>query len=224
MKKRILAVLVVAFLAGAGWTGAQYTSKIVREQGGDKMVVLSGGEVEVQSGATLDVQSGSTFTLAGATTVSGTWVRAAQEFQYGSDAKVGATAGCAVAAGTNVGRMATCPASQSAVTLVVILDGLRVGDTITAFRIAGQIESAGNTVTVDADLRKLTTAAADLTDASVATITQVSVTADTILNATKTGLSSVVGNNERYYILITVTTGAATDVDFSHVSVTVTQG
>lgn len=38
-----------------------YNTSVYREQGGNKMVVASGGEVEVQSGGTLDVQAGSTF-------------------------------------------------------------------------------------------------------------------------------------------------------------------
>jgi len=35
-----------------------YQPKVYREQGGDKTVVATGGEIEVQSGATLDLQSG----------------------------------------------------------------------------------------------------------------------------------------------------------------------
>ncbi|HYE20972.1 MAG TPA: hypothetical protein VEA69_21175 [Tepidisphaeraceae bacterium] len=44
-----------------------YQPKVYREQGGDKMIVASGGEIEVKSGGTLDVQAGSTLTLAGKT-------------------------------------------------------------------------------------------------------------------------------------------------------------
>lgn len=40
-----------------------YQPKVYREQGGDKLVVASGGEIEVQSGGTLDLQAGSTVGL-----------------------------------------------------------------------------------------------------------------------------------------------------------------
>lgn len=42
-----------------------YTPKIYREQGAEKMVVASGGEIEVQSGGTLDIESGGSFKIAG---------------------------------------------------------------------------------------------------------------------------------------------------------------
>jgi hypothetical protein len=37
-----------------------YTPKTYRTNGGDKMVVASGGELEVQSGGTVDIQAGAT--------------------------------------------------------------------------------------------------------------------------------------------------------------------
>jgi len=40
-----------------------YVTKIYREEGGDKMVVASGGEIELRSGATLDVQDGASVNL-----------------------------------------------------------------------------------------------------------------------------------------------------------------
>lgn len=232
MKNRMFACVLAVLLAFSAFTaGAQYNTLVYMEQGGAKLVAESGGEVEVRSGGTLDVQSGATATLAGTinlsgtVTQSGTFSRTGQEFQFGSDAKVGATSGWVVAAATDVGRMATLPASQSASTLVVIIDGLRVGDIITGIRVVGQIESAGGTVTLDASLRSLTAAAADLTDAAVTGggITQVSVTADSIVNATKTGIAETVAANKKYYILITGTTAGSTDIDLMGVSVTVTQ-
>lgn len=134
----------------------------------------------------------------------------------GSRAKVGGTPGFVVAAATNVGRMATCPASQSGSTLVVHVDGLKKGDIIEGFGVLGQIESAGGAVTLDAELRKVTPAAADIADASVGSITQVSVTADTAIssaNAEKLGLDEEVTGGEAYYVLITATTAGSTDVD-----------
>ena len=138
-------------------------------------------------------------------------------------AKVGATSGWTVGGGAvDKGRLATCAASQTAATLVVPVMGLQVGDTIEGFYLQGQIESAGNTVTLGANLRKMTVAAADMTDASVASMTQISKTADSTVNeanSAKTGLVEVVGNDESFYVLLTATTGASTDIDLAAVVV-----
>ena len=138
-------------------------------------------------------------------------------------AKVGATAGWVVAAGDNLALMATLPASQTGSTLVVPVTGLKVGDVITAFSVVGQIEAtSGGTVTVDADLRKLTAAAADVADASLGSITQVSVTADAIISASKTlATPETVGADETFYVLVTATTGASTDIALQGVTLTV---
>lgn len=136
-------------------------------------------------------------------------------------AKVGATSGWAVNAADNIAYLATCPASQTASTLVVPVSGLLVGDKITAFSVVGQIESAGNTVTLDADLRKHTAAAADPSDASVGSITQISVTADTAVATSKTGLSETVAADETFYVLLTATTGASTDIALMGITLTV---
>jgi hypothetical protein len=138
-------------------------------------------------------------------------------------AKVGATAGWTFGAGDNIGRLAVLPAGQTAATLVVPVHGLPVGSKIIAFNLLGQIESAGNAATLDASLRKLTVAAADLTDASVEAMTQISVTADTavgVANGLKT-LTAVetVDQDDSFYILITGTTAASTDIDLAAVVV-----
>lgn len=141
-------------------------------------------------------------------------------------AKAGATAGWVVAAGANT-ALVTCPASQTGATLVVPINGLKVGDTITGFHLVGQIESAGGTVTVDADLRKHTAAAADVSDASVGAITQLSVTADAIMSASNTrkaSLSEVVAADETFYVLLTATTAALTDIALQGVALEVTEG
>jgi len=142
------------------------------------------------------------------------------------NAKAGATAGWVMAGATNLPN-ATLPASQTNSTLVVPIIGLNVGDTINAFSVGGQIESAGGTVTMTADLRKMTNAAADNADASVANDTLgAGVTADTILSAANlggSGLAEVVGADESFYMLITGTTAAVTDIDLTHVTVTVTR-
>lgn len=140
-------------------------------------------------------------------------------------AKAGTTAGFVVAVGDNK-ALVTCPANSTASTLVVPIPRLKVGDIITSFYLDGQIESAGGTVTVDADLRVMTAAAADVTDASVGSITQLSVIADTVMssaNTAKSSLSQTVAAGESYYVLITATTGAATDIALQNVAVVITE-
>lgn len=131
----------------------------------------------------------------------------------------GATGTWSVANDTGI---ATCAASQTAATFCIPLS-LKQGDIITGFKISGQLESAGNTATVDADLRATTAAAADLTDASIGAITQISKTADYKIADSKTGLNHTVISGNSYYVLVTVTTAAATDVALQGVEVTVTE-
>lgn len=150
-------------------------------------------------------------------------IRSSQERLVGTRAKVGGTAGWTVAAADDLPYMGTVAASQTAATLVVPIDGLKVGETITGFKVVAQIESGGNTVTLDADLRKITNAAAEPTDGSVGAITQVSATEDTAVAAEKTGLTEVVAATETFYILLTATTAASTDIILLGLTVTVTE-
>lgn len=147
----------------------------------------------------------------------------ASEFtmQIATRAKVGGTAGWVVGAANNLPYLATMAASQTAGTLVLPIDGLRVGDTIKSFKVIAQIESAGGTVTLDAALRAVTNVAAEPTDASIGAITQVSVTADTAVASEKTGLTEVVTSGKSYYLLLTGTTAASTDIILQHCEVTV---
>lgn len=129
--------------------------------------------------------------------------------------KVGGTAGWVVGAASNI-NLATCPASQTGSKLVIPVTGLKVGDRISGFHLVGQIESAGGAVTLDADLRKHTAAAADVSDASVGSMTQLSVSADTIISATNAikqiTTGEVVGEDETFYLVLTATTAASTDI------------
>lgn len=156
----------------------------------------------------------------------GDFVRTGRTRIINTEAKIGATSGWTLGGGTvDTGLMATMAASQTAGTLVVPIPGLHVGDTITGFHLIGQIESASGAVTLDADLRKMTAAAADVTDASVDTMTQISVTADTAItsaNSAVTGLSEVVAADETFYLLLTGTTAASTDIALQGVALTVT--
>lgn len=144
--------------------------------------------------------------------------------------KVGATAGWVITGGTNI-ALATLPASQTGSTLVIPILGLEVGDTIQSIEVHGQVESAGNAVTVAADLRKAKSdAAGGHTDSSVeANATLVNaVTADTLLDATS-GLitvspEAVVDDDEVYYLLLTGTTLGSTDVEISNIVVNIVRG
>jgi hypothetical protein len=130
----------------------------------------------------------------------------------------GATAGW-TSGGGNTGS-SKCAASSTAATFVVPVDGLKVGDVIKGYTVYGQIEGDG-AVTLDVDLRRLTAAAADLTDASIGAITQVGTSVDAIINASKTGLSEVVGAGESFYFLCTATTAAGTDIDLQGFTVSI---
>jgi len=150
--------------------------------------------------------------------------RVDQQYLITSGAKVGGTAGAVVDAANDKGSLVKVPASQTASTVVVKVPFLKVGWIITGVGIIGQIESGGNTATVDCILRAQTAVAAGLTDAAIGSgITQVSVTADTVIDDEETGLSHTVIDTEGYYILLTVTTAALTDVDVQGVYLTVTE-
>jgi hypothetical protein len=163
-----------------------------------------------------------TLTAAGITNT-GISVRTGVQRQVGNRAKIGTTAGWTVAAANNLPYMGTVAASQTASHLVVPVDMLHVGDTITGFKVVAQIESAGGAVTLDADLRAITNVAAEPTDASIGAITQVSVTADTAVAAEKTALTEVVLATKTYYVLLTATTAASTDIILLGLTVTVTE-
>jgi len=134
--------------------------------------------------------------------------------------KAGTTAGWVVGT-ANLGEVAL-PASQTGSTLVIPVTDLNIGDVVESFKVIAQIESAGNTVTLDADLRKLTNAAADPTDASIGAITQVSVTTDTAVASAKTlAAAETIASGESLYLLLTATTAASTDIRLLGVEVVV---
>lgn len=192
-----------------------YNAKVHMEQGGAIQTCESGGTIRVKSGGTLELQPGAIVT------------RAVEKLVAAALGVAGATAGWAKpsahASFTNSGIVGL-PASQTASTFVLPLTGLKVGDTITGFKIAAQIESAGGAVTLDADLRKITNAAANPTDASIGGITQVAVTADTAVAASKTlDTAEVVAADEQYYILITGTTAGSTDIQLLGATISVTE-
>lgn len=185
-------------------SGTSYTMAVVTLQSSDTLTVDAQGVRVIDSSGQARI------------------IRTGYTTQVGTRAKVGGTSGWTVGATNDVGTIATMAAGQTAGTLVIPLDGLHIGDTITGFKINAQVESAGNTVTIDGSLRALTNVAADPTDASIGSITQVSVTADTAVAASKTGLSEVVAAGKTYYLLVTATTAASTDIQLLAPELTVT--
>jgi hypothetical protein len=141
-------------------------------------------------------------------------------FVPAGNGRAGATAGW-VNTGTDINQ-ATVAASQSASTFTIPIQGLQLGDTIESFKVIGQIESAGNTATLDADLRMLTNAAADPADASLGAITQVSKTADYKVADTKTlTTAELIDSGDMPYVLLTATTAGSTDIRLLGVEVVV---
>ncbi len=170
------------------------------------------------------IDANSTSNFQGAATFQASIIRTAQEFIINSGGRPGSGAGW-LTTGTAANLFNyTLPASKTTTaTLVIPVSGIHVGDTITGWKLVGQIESAGNTVLVSGDLRKITTAAGANVDASVGAITRISVTADTAVAQAATGLTEVAAANESFYVLVSATTTASTDIDLQGVTVTVTQ-
>ena len=159
----------------------------------------------------------------GAVTIAGGLIEVGVVKVFNNEARVGAGAGWVLGA-INTGVMATMAASQTAGTLVIPISGLTVGDTITAFTIHAQVESGGNDVIMDADLRNIDNTAADPVDASIGAIAQTTVTTDTAAAIVKSGLSHVVLATDSYYVLVTATTNASTDIQLINIALTVTEG
>lgn len=215
-------------------TGTTGFSQITVAAGTGLFMLQFDGVLTMTDGANLDLGGASITTVAGDrglffvtaanTVILLTFKHESRQRIINGGAKIGTTAGWTIQTNDNLGLAASCPASRTAATLVIPVTGLTVGDKITAFSVVGQIESAGNTVTLDANLRKMTAAAADVTDASVDSITQISVTADTIISSAKTGLTEIVAANETFYILLTATTGISTDIALQGITITVSEG
>lgn len=139
------------------------------------------------------------------------------------DSVAGATAGWVVT-GADDG-LARLPASQTSSTLVVPIKGLSVDDIVTGVRVIGQVESAGNNVTLVMSVRKATAVAGDFTDAEIGTANVGTLTEDTLISGTVlevTGLTETLLETEYLYAVITGTTAASTDVAISSIVTTTT--
>lgn len=142
-------------------------------------------------------------------------------------AKVGATAGWTVGGGAvNTGKIATMAAGGTGSTLVIPIQGLKLGTIITALTLNGSIQSAGNAATLTWNLRKLTNAAAGAADASVIALAAlVDVVANTkvdVANGSRSGIAYTVVADESLYLLVTSTTAAATTQEIVSIDLTVT--
>jgi len=147
-------------------------------------------------------------------------------FLPGQTGKAGTTAGWVPGAGNNI-SLATLPAGVTAGTLVIPVIGLRVGDIISGFYAVGQVESAGNTASITVELRKMTAAAADVSDASVGTTGAVSFTADAIMSSANVAQTlsapETVGDDGSYYFLVSGTTAALTDIALQGIGIKITK-
>jgi len=107
--------------------------------------------------------------------------------------------------------------------VVVALPGLQPGDVITAFRVLGGLGATGGSATVvDAKLRSLEKAAGSVTNVDIDSIAQVSVVADTALDAEKAlGAAETVAADKQYNVWIDITTAnnAANDAYITGVEV-----
>jgi len=107
--------------------------------------------------------------------------------------------------------------------LMISLPNLPVGRHISGFRVLGALgATTANATVIDAALHKVTKGAGAVTDSEVGAITQVSVTADTALDAEKVFTrSELITDNYQYYVKITGTTAnnVACDVAITGVEV-----
>lgn len=151
--------------------------------------------------------------------------RTSQVYRY--PASAGKAGGTATIGYSNTGidnDMVTLAASATADTWVIPLTGLHEGDIITSIGIAGQIESAANTATIDYNLRAKTAIATGSTDASIQVGTQISKAADYLVNeTTAVATPHTIITGESPYMLVTCTTAAATDIELLYISLTITQ-
>jgi len=93
--------------------------------------------------------------------------------------------------------------------MVVPITGLREGDILKNFRLLGAIGATPPTPTVlDADFRKVTKGTGVVTDASIASITQVSASVDAALDQEKSLSKEKVAADYQYYVKITGTSAA----------------
>jgi len=118
----------------------------------------------------------------------------------------------------------TLAQNATADTWVVALPRLHTGDVISKIGLHGQIDSGGNAVTIDYELRKMTPASTGTVDASVQTGTQIAKSANyKIDDSTVLATPYKIIDSTSLYILITCTTAATTDIELTDIHITIDQ-
>lgn len=104
------------------------------------------------------------------------------------------------------------PAAKTASTFTLPIP-IEHGTIINGWSIHGRIGSGGNTATLDVELRATTGTAAAITDESICTMPQISKTADYLIDDSIECSTPEEVEHKHYYILITGTTGAGTEIE-----------
>jgi len=134
--------------------------------------------------------------------------------------KAGAGAGWVVT-GIDKG-FCTLPASKTADTLVIPIEGLNIGDSVSKFTFKAQAESAGGTNTILFAMRKSTLAATGSIDVAIGTTAILTNVADVAISSSITlGSPEIIASGEALYALITATTAASTDFEVIGIEYTV---
>ena len=109
------------------------------------------------------------------------------------------------------------------------IPGLYEGDRIRGVYLLGQVESAGNNVVINVDLRRMRAIAADNEDASIVNRTLTTITADARLSRDNSyldvgdGSGVEVKEGDIHYVCVKATTGASTDISLIGMVVVVDQ-
>lgn len=105
---------------------------------------------------------------------------------------------------------------------------LVIGDRIRGVYLVGQVESAGNNVVINVDLRRMQYGTTDNADGSIKDRTLTTITADARLDESNSMVivddkGVLVQNGDLFYVCVKATTGALTDISLLGVVVVVDQ-
>lgn len=165
-----------------------------------------------------------TWSATGASSLTGGLTKEGVVRYFNAGGKAGSTSGWTTST-ANIGVIGNLPADKTGSTFLVPISGLEVGDVITGIHMIGQIEAGGGTGSVQADLRRLTAVASDVTDASVQTLS-VSTSSDLALtsaNASTLSTPETVSGLETFYVLLTATTNSNCDIALQAIALTITK-
>lgn len=200
--------------------------------GGTNQLIFEGGTADAYSTiltCTQATSSSKTITLpnvTGTVLLDTSAIRTGQQYvQTIGYCKVGATAGWLVPAAADAAHVAALPASQTNSTLIIPINiPLKVGWTITAWTINGQIQSGGNTAVLNAKLYEHVEATAGFSNAAIGSgMTTLTKTGQYKVVDGEASLTEVVALGDSYYLLVTGTTAATTDIEICGITVTVSE-